>query len=97
MNLISGPVVLPPESVTVSLQGGVGGRGNPISPPSDGLVGNPPRYRFQAWGCIRALLLIRTPGRVPVVAQWLTNLTRLHEDVGSIPGLIRCGKDPGLP
>ena len=24
---------------------------------------------------------------VPVVAQWLTNLTRNHEVVGSIPGL----------
>ena len=25
--------------------------------------------------------------RVPYMAQWLTNPTRIHEDVGPIPGL----------
>ena len=34
---------------------------------------------------------------VPVVSQWVKNLTYLHEDVGSIPGLGQWVKDLVLP
>ena len=34
---------------------------------------------------------------VPVVAQWLTNPTRNHEVVGSVPALAQWVKDLALP
>ena len=34
---------------------------------------------------------------VPVVAQWLTNLTSSHDGTGLIPGLAQLVKDLALP
>ena len=34
---------------------------------------------------------------VPIMAQWLTNLTSNHEVVGLIPGLTQWFKDEALP
>ena len=34
---------------------------------------------------------------VPIAAQWLTNPTRNHEVVGSIPALAQWVNDPALP
>ena len=41
--------------------------------------------------------LKKTDSGVPVVAQWLTNMTRNNEVVGLIPSLAQWVKDPALP
>ena len=43
------------------------------------------------------LVLKLTHLGVPVVAEWLMNLTRKHEVAGSIPGLAHWVKDLALP
>ena len=46
--------------------------------------------------CIGEIAIKKMEIGVPVVAQWLTNPTRNHEVVGSIPALAQWVNDPAL-
>ena len=64
-------------------------------PKSYGVLRSPPRS-LETLALEALSHYVKYSGGVPVVAQWLTNLTRNYEVTGSIPGLAQWVKDPAL-
>ena len=61
-----------------------------------GFVSAEPQWKLPLLNVLSEVSLKKNSFGVLIVAQWLTNLTRNHEVVGSIPGLTQWVKDPAL-
>ena len=53
-------------------------------------------FKPENYGIIGFLETTKALAGVPFMAQQLTNLNRVHEDVGSSPGHAQWGKDPAV-
>ena len=51
---------------------------------------------FSYMSSLAFVLIKKHMGRISNVAQWVTNLTSINEDVGLIPGLTQWVKDLAL-